>query len=111
MCCYTYHTFLFTAIMESCIDDIFIRNGLSEMISMVLQALLDDGDEVLIPSPDYPLWTGATTLSGGSAVHYRCVEEQGWVPDLEHIESRVSERTKAIVIINPNNPKIGRAHV
>ena len=91
-------------IMDIRSDDIFIGNGVSEMISMVLQALLDDGDEVLIPSPDYPLWTGATTLSGGNAVHYRCVEEEGWVPDLEHIESRISERTKAIVIINPNNP-------
>lgn len=91
-------------IMDIRTDDIFIGNGVSEMISMVLQALLDDGDEVLIPSPDYPLWTGATTLSGGSAVHYRCVEEEGWLPDLEHIESQVSERTKAIVIINPNNP-------
>lgn len=91
-------------IMDIRSDDIFIGNGVSEMISMVLQALLDDGDEVLIPSPDYPLWTGATTLAGGNAVHYRTVEEDGWIPDLEHIESRVSERTKAIVIINPNNP-------
>ena len=91
-------------IMDIRSDDVFIGNGVSEMISMVLQALLDDGDEVLIPAPDYPLWTGATTLSGGNAVHYRCVEEEGWVPDLEHIEASVSERTKAIVIINPNNP-------
>lgn len=91
-------------IMDIRSDDIFIGNGVSEMISMVLQALLDDGDEVLIPSPDYPLWTGATTLSGGNAVHYRCVEEEGWAPDLEHLESQVTERTKAIVIINPNNP-------
>lgn len=91
-------------IMDIRSDDIFIGNGVSEMISMVLQALLDDGDEVLIPSPDYPLWTGATTLSGGRAVHYRCIEEEGWAPDLEHIQAQVSERTKAIVIINPNNP-------
>lgn len=91
-------------IMDIRSDDVFIGNGVSEMISMVLQALLNDGDEVLIPSPDYPLWTGATTLSGGNAVHYRCVEEDGWVPDLEHIASQISERTKAIVIINPNNP-------
>lgn len=91
-------------IMDIRSDDVFIGNGVSEMISMVLQALLDDGDEVLIPSPDYPLWTGATTLSGGRAVHYRCVEEEGWAPDIEHIQSRISERTKAIVIINPNNP-------
>jgi alanine-synthesizing transaminase len=86
------------------VEDIFIGNGVSELISMVLQALVDDGDEVLIPAPDYPLWTGATTLSGGRAVHYRCVEEEGWAPDLEDIESRITDRTKAIVIINPNNP-------
>ncbi|MDI3329623.1 MAG: pyridoxal phosphate-dependent aminotransferase [Micrococcus sp.] len=86
------------------VEDIFIGNGVSELISMVLQALVDDGDEVLIPAPDYPLWTGATTLSGGRAVHYRCVEEEGWAPDLEDIEAKVSDRTKAIVIINPNNP-------
>ncbi|MDO5633690.1 MAG: pyridoxal phosphate-dependent aminotransferase [Micrococcus sp.] len=86
------------------VDDIFIGNGVSEMISMVLQALVDDGDEVLIPSPDYPLWTGATTLSGARALHYRCVEEEGWQPDLEHIESLVTEKTKALVLINPNNP-------
>lgn len=91
-------------IMDIRSDDVFIGNGVSEMISMVLQALLDDGDEVLIPSPDYPLWTGATTLSGGKAVHYRTVEEEGWTPDLEHLESQVTERTKAVVIINPNNP-------
>ncbi|MBB4735644.1 alanine-synthesizing transaminase [Micrococcus cohnii] len=86
------------------VDDVFIGNGVSEMISMVLQALVDDGDEVLVPSPDYPLWTGATTLAGGRAVHYRCVEEEGWQPDLEHIESLVTERTKGLVLINPNNP-------
>ncbi|WP_313818116.1 pyridoxal phosphate-dependent aminotransferase [Citricoccus sp.] len=91
-------------IMGIDVEDVFIGNGVSELISMVLQALVDDGDEVLIPSPDYPLWTGATTLSGGSAVHYRCVEEEGWSPDLEDIESKVTDRTKAIVIINPNNP-------
>ncbi|SJN28760.1 Aspartate aminotransferase [Micrococcus lylae] len=86
------------------VDDVFIGNGVSEMISMVLTALLDDGDEMLIPSPDYPLWTGATTLAGGVAKHYRCVEEEGWQPDLEHIESLVTERTKGLVLINPNNP-------
>ena len=91
-------------IMDIEVEDIFIGNGVSELISMVLQALIDNGDEVLIPAPDYPLWTGATTLSGGRAVHYRCVEEEGWSPDLEDIESRITERTKAIVIINPNNP-------
>ena len=86
------------------VDDVFIGNGVSEMITMVLTALVDDGDEILVPSPDYPLWTGATTLAGGRAVHYRCVEEEGWEPDLEHIESLVTERTKGIVLINPNNP-------
>ncbi|CAM3609494.1 pyridoxal phosphate-dependent aminotransferase [Micrococcus flavus] len=91
-------------IRDISVDDVFVGNGVSEMISMVLQALVDDGDEVLIPSPDYPLWTGATTLSGGSAVHYRCVEEEGWEPDLEHMESLITERTKAVVLINPNNP-------
>ena len=91
-------------IMDIDVDDVFIGNGVSELISMVLQALVDDGDEILIPSPDYPLWTGATTLSGGNAVHYRCVEEEGWAPDLEDIASKVTERTKGIVIINPNNP-------
>lgn len=91
-------------ILDIGVEDVFIGNGVSEMISMVLQALVDNGDEVLIPSPDYPLWTGATTLAGGRAAHYRCVEEAGWEPDLEHIESLITERTKAIVVINPNNP-------
>ena len=91
-------------IRDITVDDVYIGNGVSEMISMVLTALLDDGDEVLIPSPDYPLWTGATTLAGGKAVHYRCVEEEGWAPDIEHLESLITERTKGIVIINPNNP-------
>ena len=86
------------------VDDVFIGNGVSEMITMVLTALVDDGDEILVPSPDYPLWTGATTLAGGRAVHYRCVEEEGWEPDLEHMESLITERTKAVVVINPNNP-------
>lgn len=91
-------------IMDIDVEDVYIGNGVSELISMVLQALVDDGDEILVPSPDYPLWTGATTLSGGKAVHYRCVEEEGWAPDLEDIASKVTERTKGIVIINPNNP-------
>ncbi len=85
-------------------DDVFLGNGVSELIVMSLQALLDTGDEVLVPSPDYPLWTGAVNLCGGRAVHYRCVEEEGWEPDLEHVASQISERTKALVIINPNNP-------
>ncbi len=85
-------------------DDVFLGNGVSELIVMSLQALLDTGDEVLVPSPDYPLWTGAINLCGGRAVHYRCDEQQDWQPDLEHVASRISQRTRALVIINPNNP-------
>jgi alanine-synthesizing transaminase len=86
------------------VEDVFIGNGVSELISMVLQAFLDDGNEVLVPAPDYPLWTGAVTLSGGTAVHYRCDEEDGWNPDLADIEAKITENTHALVIINPNNP-------
>ncbi len=86
------------------VDDIYIGNGVSEMISLVLQAYTDSGDEILVPAPDYPLWTGAVTLTGGTAVHYLCDESNGWNPDLADIESKVTERTRAIVIINPNNP-------
>jgi alanine-synthesizing transaminase len=89
---------------EVSVEDVFIGNGVSELISMVLQAFLDDGNEVLVPAPDYPLWTGAVTLSGGTAVHYRCDEEDGWNPDLADIESKITENTHALVIINPNNP-------
>ena len=89
---------------ETSVDDVFIGNGVSELISMVLQAFLDDGNEVLVPAPDYPLWTGAVTLSGGTAVHYRCDEANGWNPDLVDLESRITENTQALVIINPNNP-------
>ena len=85
-------------------DDIFIGNGVSEMISLVLQALVDDGDEILVPAPDYPLWTAQVTLSGGRAVHYPCDESNGWMPDLEAIERLVTPATKGIVLINPNNP-------
>ncbi|MDS2173850.1 MULTISPECIES: pyridoxal phosphate-dependent aminotransferase [unclassified Nesterenkonia] len=85
-------------------DDIYLGNGVSELITMVLQAMLGPGDEVLIPAPDYPLWTGATTLAGGRAVHYVCDEQNHWWPDPEEIESKVTDRTKALVIINPNNP-------
>jgi alanine-synthesizing transaminase len=85
-------------------DDVFLGNGVSELIVMSMQALLDTGDEVLIPSPDYPLWTGAVNLCGGRAVHYQCVEEEGWQPDVEHVEGLITDRTKALVIINPNNP-------
>jgi len=86
------------------VDDVWLGNGVSELIMMALQAMLNDGDEVLIPAPDFPLWTAATSLAGGSAVHYRCDESAGWLPDLDDIESKVSDRTKAIVVINPNNP-------
>jgi alanine-synthesizing transaminase len=86
------------------VEDVFIGNGVSELISMVLQAFLDDGNEILVPAPDYPLWTGAITLSGGTAVHYRCDEENGWNPDLADIEAKITENTHGLVIINPNNP-------
>lgn len=86
------------------VNDVYIGNGVSELIVMTMQAMLDDGDEILIPMPDYPLWTAATNLSGGTAVHYRCIEENNWQPDLADIESKITPRTKGIVIINPNNP-------
>jgi alanine-synthesizing transaminase len=86
------------------VEDVYLGNGVSELIVMALQALLDDGDEVLIPSPDYPLWTAAVALAGGRPVHYRCDESQGWQPDLDDVASRIGPRTKAIVVINPNNP-------
>jgi alanine-synthesizing transaminase len=86
------------------VDHVYLGNGVSELIMMTLQALLDEGDEVLIPSPDYPLWTAATSLAGGTPVHYLCDEEDGWNPSVEDIRAKVSPRTKAIVIINPNNP-------
>jgi alanine-synthesizing transaminase len=85
-------------------DDVFLGNGVSELIVMALQALLNTGDEVLVPSPDYPLWTGAVSLCGGRAVHYRCDEQEDWAPDLEHVASQITARTRALVIINPNNP-------
>ncbi|KZF06824.1 aminotransferase [Rhodococcus sp. EPR-279] len=86
------------------VDDIYLGNGVSELITMTMQALLDDGDEVLIPAPDYPLWTAMTTLSGGKAVHYMCDEENGWNPDLADIESKITPKTVALLVINPNNP-------
>ncbi|MGD7707711.1 pyridoxal phosphate-dependent aminotransferase [Microlunatus sp. Y2014] len=89
---------------ETTLDQVFIGNGVSEMISLVLQAFLDNGDEVLVPAPDYPLWTGMVTLAGGKAVHYRCDEAHDWMPDLADIESKITPATKAMVIINPNNP-------
>ena len=86
------------------VEDVFIGNGVSELITMVLQAFLDDGNEILVPAPDYPLWTGAITLSGGTAVHYRCDEANDWTPDLADIEAKITENTHGLVIINPNNP-------
>ena len=85
-------------------DDVFIGNGVSELITMVLQAFLDDGNEILVPAPDYPLWTGAVSLSGGTPVHYRCDENDGWNPDLADIEAKITPNTHGLVIINPNNP-------
>jgi alanine-synthesizing transaminase len=85
-------------------DDVYLGNGVSELIMMSLQALLDRGDEVLVPAPDYPLWTGAVNLCGGRAVHYRCLEEEGWAPDVEHMAAQITPNTRALVIINPNNP-------
>ncbi len=101
------------AIMQYCqlkkfpnvdIDDIYLGNGVSELIAMSMQGLLDNGDEVLVPMPDYPLWTAAVSLAGGHAVHYVCDESADWYPDLADMVSKVTSRTKAIVLINPNNP-------
>ena len=85
-------------------EDIYIGNGASELIVMVMQALLDTGDEVLVPAPDYPLWTAAVSLAGGKAVHYVCDEQAGWFPDIEDIRAKINANTRAIVVINPNNP-------
>jgi alanine-synthesizing transaminase len=86
------------------VEDIWLGNGVSELIVMALQAMLNNGDEVLIPAPDYPLWTAATSLAGGRPVHYRCDESAGWQPDLADLGAKISPRTKALVLINPNNP-------
>ena len=101
------------AIMQYCqvkgipnvgINDIYTGNGASELITMSMQGLLDNGDEILIPAPDYPLWTASVTLAGGKAVHYICDEQSDWYPDLEDMRSKVTDKTKGIVVINPNNP-------
>ena len=101
------------AVMQRCqiqgiadveIEDVILGNGVSELIVMSMQALLNDGDEILIPSPDYPLWSAAVTLAGGKAVHYHCDESADWQPDLDDIASKISPLTKGIVVINPNNP-------
>ena len=101
------------AIMQECqklaiagveVDDIYLGNGVSELITMAMQALLNNGDEVLIPAPDYPLWTAAVSLSGGEPIHYICDEASDWFPDLADIEAKINDKTRALVIINPNNP-------
>ena len=101
------------AIMQYCqlknipnvsIDDIFTGNGASELITMSMQGLLDNGDEILVPAPDYPLWTASVSLAGGTAVHYICDEQSTWYPDIEDIRAKITDRTKGIVVINPNNP-------
>ena len=86
------------------VRDVYLGNGVSELIVMTMQALMNDGDEVLIPMPDYPLWTAAANLAGGTAVHYRCNEDDNWHPDIEDIKSKITSKTKGIVVINPNNP-------
>ncbi len=86
------------------LDDIYLGNGASELIAMATNALLDDGDELLLPAPDYPLWTASTSLSGGTPVHYICDEENGWMPNLDDIRAKITPKTKGIVVINPNNP-------
>ena len=85
-------------------DDVYTGNGVSELITLSMQGLLDSGDEILVPSPDYPLWTASVTLAGGTAVHYICDEAADWYPDINDIKSKITDRTKAIVVINPNNP-------
>ena len=101
------------AIMQYCqlkhipnvgINDIYTGNGVSELITLTMQGLLNNGDEILVPAPDYPLWTAAVTLSGGKAVHYICDEQSDWMPDINDLRSKVTDRTKGIVVINPNNP-------
>ena len=86
------------------LEDIYLGNGASDLIAMATNALLDDGDELLLPAPDYPLWTAVTSLSGGTPVHYLCDEANGWIPDLNDIRAKITPRTKGIVVINPNNP-------
>ncbi|BCL69056.1 aminotransferase [Vibrio nigripulchritudo] len=86
------------------VEDVYIGNGVSELIVMAMQALLDNGDEMLVPAPDYPLWTAAVSLSGGNAVHYLCDEESDWYPDLEDIKAKITPKTRGLVLINPNNP-------
>jgi alanine-synthesizing transaminase len=92
------------AITGVTVDDVYLGNGASELIVMALNGLLDNGDEILVPAPDYPLWTAAVSLSGGNPVHYLCDEQSDWMPDIEDIKRKITPRTKGIVVINPNNP-------
>ncbi|HHU77330.1 MAG: pyridoxal phosphate-dependent aminotransferase [Caldicoprobacterales bacterium] len=101
------------AIMQYCqqkdiegvtVNDVYVGNGVSELIMMAMQALLDNGDEILVPAPDYPLWTAAVNLAGGTAVHYMCDEQGDWYPDIEDIRKKINHNTRGIVVINPNNP-------
>ena len=91
-------------LLDTSVDDIYLGNGVSELIVMAMQALLNDSDEILVPSPDYPLWTAAIKLSGGTPVHYVCDEASDWMPDLSDIKQKITSKTRAIVLINPNNP-------
>ncbi len=91
-------------VLDSSAEHVFVGNGVSELIDLTLRALLNPGDEVLIPSPDYPLWTAAVTLNGGRAVHYPCPPDKGFHPDLDRLEALITPRTRALVVINPNNP-------
>ena len=86
------------------LDDIYLGNGASELIVMATNALLNTGDELLLPAPDYPLWTAAVSLSGGTPVHYLCDEDNGWMPNIDDIKAKITKKTKGIVVINPNNP-------
>ncbi|NLU66738.1 pyridoxal phosphate-dependent aminotransferase [Streptomyces sp. HNM0574] len=90
--------------LDTGVEDVFLGNGVSELVSMSVQALVEDGDEVLIPAPDFPLWTAVTTMAGGKAVHYVCDESADWYPDLDDMAAKITDRTRAVVIINPNNP-------
>jgi alanine-synthesizing transaminase len=98
------HDFQVKGVMDVGVDDIFLGNGVSELIMIAMQGLLNTGDEILIPMPDYPLWTAAVTLTGGTAVHYLCDESSDWNPDLDDIRSKITPKTRAITVINPNNP-------
>ncbi|RKF18169.1 pyridoxal phosphate-dependent aminotransferase [Alginatibacterium sediminis] len=98
------HDYQLQGLRSTTLEDIYLGNGVSELIVMAMQALLNNGDDLLVPAPDYPLWTAAVTLAGGNAVHYVCDEQSDWFPDIEDIKAKITPRTKGIVVINPNNP-------